>query len=64
MTAPSPYAAHRAIPKGVMRVVVRDVDFHHGNGTQNIFYDRPDVMFISLHGRPGGILSVFLRCQQ
>jgi acetoin utilization deacetylase AcuC-like enzyme len=37
---------------GVARVAVLDVDFHHGNGTQAIFYDRPDVLFASLHGAP------------
>lgn len=31
------------------RVVVLDLDVHHGNGTQSIFYDRPDVLTISLH---------------
>jgi acetoin utilization deacetylase AcuC-like enzyme len=45
-------AAQQAITQGAQRVAVLDVDFHHGNGTQNIFYDRPDVMFISLHGEP------------
>ena len=33
-------------------MAVLDVDFHHGNGTQAIFYDRADVMFLSLHGDP------------
>jgi acetoin utilization deacetylase AcuC-like enzyme len=33
-------------------VTVLDVDYHHGNGTQQIFYDRPDVQFVSLHGDP------------
>ncbi|MNO41194.1 Acetylpolyamine aminohydrolase [compost metagenome] len=33
-------------------MAVLDVDFHHGNGTQNIFYDRPDVFFASIHGDP------------
>ncbi|RBL67204.1 histone deacetylase family protein, partial [Pseudomonas sp. MWU13-2625] len=33
-------------------MAVLDVDFHHGNGTQNIFYQRSDVMFVSLHGEP------------
>src|SRR5471032_1192017 len=33
-------------------VPVGNVDFHHGNGTQNIFYERSDVMFVSLHGEP------------
>jgi len=29
-----------------------DVDYHHGNGTQAIFYDRADVFFASIHGDP------------
>ncbi|MGN6230742.1 MAG: histone deacetylase family protein [Trinickia sp.] len=45
-------AAQRCIEQGAKRVVVLDVDFHHGNGTQEIFYDRSDVLFISLHGDP------------
>lgn len=36
----------------VKRVVIIDWDVHHGNGTQEIFYDRSDVMFISLHQHP------------
>ena len=38
--------------KGLERVAVLDVDYHHGNGTQAIFYDRPDVFFASIHGDP------------
>ena len=34
------------------KVAVLDVDYHHGNGTQQIFYDRGDVQFVSLHGDP------------
>ena len=37
---------------GMTRVAVLDIDYHHGNGTQAIFYDRPDVFFASLHGDP------------
>jgi len=37
---------------GLARVAVLDVDYHHGNGTQAIFYDRPDVFFASIHGDP------------
>ena len=37
---------------GAERVAVLDVDYHHGNGTQSIFYDRADVLFVSLHGDP------------
>lgn len=34
------------------RVAIVDVDVHHGNGTQRIFYERDDVLFVSLHGSP------------
>ena len=34
------------------RVTVLDVDYHHGNGTQQIFYGRDDVQYVSLHGDP------------
>lgn len=42
--------AHRN--KGAKRVAILDIDYHHGNGTQAIFYDRADVFFASLHCRP------------
>lgn len=32
-------------------VGVLDIDFHHGNGTQEYFYDRQDVMYVSIHGQ-------------
>jgi len=34
------------------RVAILDVDVHHGNGTQGIFYERDDVLTVSLHGDP------------
>lgn len=34
------------------RVAVLDVDYHHGNGTQQIFYERSDVVYVSLHADP------------
>ena len=37
---------------GIERVAILDVDFHHGNGTQDIFYQREDVLYLSLHGDP------------
>jgi len=43
-------AAHVLSKRG--RVVVLDVDYHHGNGTQDIFYERNDVYYISLHADP------------
>ena len=38
--------------QGRERVAVLDVDFHHGNGTQAIFWERADVLTVSLHGDP------------
>ncbi|HPQ43858.1 MAG TPA: hypothetical protein PKZ42_06465 [Syntrophales bacterium] len=34
------------------RLAILDIDYHHGNGTQEIFYERPDVLTISIHGHP------------
>ena len=45
-------AAQHARHAGAAKVVVLDVDYHHGNGTQQIFYERADVMYVSLHGDP------------
>ncbi len=47
-------AAQRLRDGGAARVAVLDVDSHHGNGTQGIFWDRGDVLFVSVHGDPGG----------
>ena len=44
---------------GAARVAILDVDFHHGNGTQDIFYDRPDVLYASLHGDPADAFPYF-----
>lgn len=45
-------AAQYLRDQGLDRVAVLDVDYHHGNGTQSIFYDRADVFFASIHGDP------------
>ena len=45
-------AAERLRAMGAERVAVLDIDSHHGNGTQGIFWNRPDVLFVSLHGDP------------
>jgi acetoin utilization deacetylase AcuC-like enzyme len=37
---------------GAKKVAVLDVDYHHGNGTQTLFYERPDVLTVSIHGDP------------
>jgi len=34
------------------KVAILDVDYHHGNGTQDIFYTRGDVLFVSIHADP------------
>lgn len=38
--------------QGALRVSILDVDYHHGNGTQQIFYERGDVQVLNLHGDP------------
>ncbi len=43
-------AAHRLSALG--RVAILDVDYHHGNGQQDIFYKRRDVLTVSIHGHP------------
>ncbi len=53
-------AAQGFIDDGAQRVAVLDVDFHHGNGTQDIFYQRDDVLFLSLHGDPVHAFPHFL----
>ena len=53
-------AAQAFIDQGASRVALLDVDFHHGNGTQAIFYNRDDVMFLSLHGDPRDAFPHFL----
>ncbi len=45
-------AAHHVASTTGSKVTVLDVDYHHGNGTQQIFYRRDDVQYVSLHGDP------------
>ncbi|MBK6812516.1 MAG: histone deacetylase [Sandaracinaceae bacterium] len=45
-------AAAAALARGAQRVAIVDWDVHHGNGTQEMFYDDPRVLFISLHQWP------------
>ena len=42
------------------RVSILDVDFHHGNGSQQIFWRRGDVRYVSIHGEPEGQYPYFL----
>lgn len=41
-------------------MAILDIDYHHGNGTQDIFYDRDDVMFLSIHADPAVDYPFFL----
>lgn len=50
-------AAHSLSKTG--KVAFIDIDFHHGNGSQDIFYDRDDVFFISIHGDPSHAYPFF-----
>jgi len=45
-------AAQYLRDQGRQRVAILDVDYHHGNGTQSIFYQRSDVLFASIHADP------------
>lgn len=53
-------AAQNLRDAGMARVAILDIDYHHGNGTQAIFYDRPDVFFASIHGDPRTEYPFFL----
>jgi len=44
--------AARALAAGLTRVAVVDFDVHHGNGTQDIFYDDPRMLYVSSHAYP------------
>ncbi len=45
-------AVEHLLGAGAARVAVLDIDSHHGNGTQSIFWNRADVLTVSLHGDP------------
>lgn len=53
-------AAQYLRDQGAARVAILDVDYHHGNGTQEIFYERSDVLFLSLHADPADEYPYFL----
>lgn len=45
-------AAQGFLNDGAARVAILDIDYHHGNGTQEIFYERDDVLVVNIHGDP------------
>lgn len=53
-------AAQSLLDKGAGKIAILDIDYHHGNGTQSIFYDRDDVLFASIHGDPAQEFPYFL----
>ncbi len=53
-------AAQALRDAGHGQVAVLDVDYHHGNGTQAIFYERADVFTVSIHGDPSTEYPFFL----
>ena len=53
-------AAQHLRDLGAARVAIIDVDYHHGNGTQDLFYDRDDVLYVSIHADPATDFPFFL----
>ena len=53
-------AAQAFRDQGAKRVAILDVDYHHGNGTQQMFYERGDVLTVSLHADPKQEFPYFL----
>ncbi len=45
-------AAAEALQSGLERVLILDWDVHHGNGTEDIFYEQAQVLYVSLHQSP------------
>jgi len=56
--------AAQYLRRGFGRVAIVDIDVHHGNGTQRIFYDRDDVLFISIHCDPDNCYPYFVGYDQ
>jgi len=53
-------AAQALREQGLERVAILDIDYHHGNGTQAIFYERADVYYTSIHGDPSTEFPFYL----
>ena len=53
-------AAQHLLDDGLQRVAILDLGYHHGNGTQGIFYGRSDVLFASIHADPRGAYPFYL----
>jgi len=53
-------AAQAIVERTGERVAILDVDYHHGNGTEQIFWRRGDVLYVSLHAHPDREYPYFL----
>jgi len=51
--------AERLAGGGAARVAILDLDYHHGNGTQQLFWERGDVLYVSLHADPARAFPYF-----
>ncbi len=52
-------AAQRLRSHTAQRIAILDVDVHHGNGTQGIFYERADVLTVSIHADPSNYFPFY-----
>lgn len=53
-------AGQTLLDSGADKVAVLDIDYHHGNGTQSIFYERGDVLVVNIHADPDYEFPFFL----
>jgi len=51
--------AARYLQRSGHRVAILDIDYHHGNGTQSIFYSDPTVLYCSIHAHPDHAFPYF-----
>jgi acetoin utilization deacetylase AcuC-like enzyme len=51
--------ADQLLHHGAAGVAILDLDYHHGNGTQQLFWERDDVLYVSLHADPARAFPYF-----
>ncbi len=56
--------AAQVLRQKFQRVAILDIDMHHGNGTQQIFYERADVLTLSIHGDPSNFYPFYTGFEQ
>ena len=55
-------AKHLKHKLGANKILILDWDVHHGNGTQQMTYDDPCILYVSLHRHDNGGCSSFRQC--